>query len=297
MANVDAVSLFVQVARSQSFTAAAQALNVPLSTVSRKVSELENHLSAQLIDRSKRQIRLTEAGLRYFELCRKGLDALEYADRVMFDRHSDTAGTVTITVPPNLVEVLFLNCIDRFQQQYPKAKLRVLVSERLLDFVDDGVDLSFRVAPSESPDLVVRTLMRYRHRIVAAPSYAAMHALPESPAKLVAHKCIAFGFNSERCVKWTLHKASHVEDSVFEPSLSINDYAAVRAAVTMGQGIGELPEPLCNNSLRDGKLVEVLADWRLAEIKLYAVHAGKRSLPKLARLFLDMCAEEIGGRR
>jgi len=218
---------------------------------------------------------------------------LAYADRVMQDRHSDTEGTVTITVPPNLIEALFQKTVETFQLQYPKASLRILVSERMLDFIDDGVDLSFRVAPPRQPDLVVRTLLKYRHRIVSAPSYAAIHSLPRSPAELALHKRIGFGFNDNRTVTWALSKPDHIETTTFEPNLAINDYAAIQAAISSGQGIGELPEPLCQESIRTGRLIEVLPDWNLPQIQLLAVHTGRASLPKLARLFLDIAAEEL----
>lgn len=288
MPSFDAIAMFAQVAQSQSFTEAARALDVPLSTVSRKVSELEASLNTRLIDRSKRQIRLTDAGTTYLELCRRGLDTLTYANRVMSDRHSDTTGTVTITVPPNLVEILFLDAIETFQLRYPQARLRILVSERMLDFVDDGVDLSFRVAPPDQPDLVVRTLLRYRHRLVSAPSYGAVNPLPQAPFNLTNHKLIGFGFNTAREVNWALSKNTQPENISFEPDLAINDYAVMKAAILAGHGIGELPAPLCKSALRTGELVEVLPDWRLPDIKLFAVHAGNSSLSKLARLFLDI---------
>lgn len=288
MTNFDAIAVFAQVAHLQSFTEAANTLNVPLSTVSRKVSELETSLNTRLIDRSKRKIRLTDAGATYFDLCRKGLDTLDYANRVMHDRHNDTVGTLTITVPPNLVEILFLNVIETFQLRYPKARLRVLVSERMLDFIDDSVDLSFRVAPPQHPDLVVRTMMRYRHRLVASPEYAAVNRLPKHPSDLTDQRRVGFGFNKERSVNWLLSRGSELEEVHFEPDLAINDYAAIRSAILSGHGIGELPEPLCGNALRNGQLIEVLSEWRFPEIRLYAVHAGNASLPKLARLFLDI---------
>ncbi len=287
MPSLDAIAIFAQVAQLQSFSEAARALGMPLSSVSRKVSELEADLNAHLIDRSKRQIRLTEAGASYLELCRKGLDTLTFANRVMSDRHSNTTGTITITVPPNLVEELFLEAIEAFQLQYPKARVRVLVSERLLDFVDDGVDLSFRVAPPDQPDLKVRTLLRYRHRLVAAPHYAAANPLPRAFSDLTAHKLIGFGFHKSPQVTWTLTKGSQSESARIDPDLSINDYVATRAAILAGHGIGELPEPLCKTALKDGQLVEVLPDWRFPEIKLFSVHSGNAALSKLARLFLE----------
>lgn len=293
MTNFNAIAVFAQVARLLSFTEAANALNLPLSTVSRKVSELETSLDTRLIDRSKRKIRLTGAGTTYFDLCRKGLDTLDYANRVMHDRHSDTTGTVTITVPPNLVEILFLDAIETFQLRYPNARLRVLVSERMLDFVDDRVDLSFRVAPPQHSDLVVTTMMRYRHRLVAAPEYAAVSLLPKHPSDLTSQRRIGFGFNKERSVNWLLSRGSELEEVRFEPDLAINDYAAIRSAILSGHGIGELPEPLCGNALRNGQLIEVLSEWCFPEIQLFAVHAENASLPKLARLFLDIAVARM----
>lgn len=287
MTSFDAIAIFARVAESRSFTEAARVLKMPLSSVSRKVSELEGDLNIRLIDRNKRQIRLTKAGQIYFELCRKGLDTISYANRVMTDRHSGTAGTVTITVPPNLLEVLFLEPIEAFQLHYPEARLRVRVSERMLDFVDDEVDLSFRVAPPEEPDLVVKTLLRYRHRLLAAPSYLAANPSPRTAKELQDHKTVGFGFHSSRTVSWMLSRRGQVEDTRFEPDLAINDYAAIRAAVFAGLGIGELPEPLCREALLAGQLVEVLPDWSFPVIRLFAVHAGDASLSKLARLFLD----------
>ncbi|WP_170328906.1 LysR family transcriptional regulator [Ruegeria arenilitoris] len=295
MPSFDAIAIYAQVAQSGSFTDAAKVLGMPLSSVSRKVSELEADLNTRLIDRSKRQIRLTKAGLAYFELCRRGIDTLAYANRLISDRHSDTSGTVTITVPPNLLEVLFLDAIETFQLRYPNARLRVLVSERTLDFVDDGVDVSFRVAPPEHPDLVVRTLLKYRHKLVAAPGYMAVNTTPQEISDLEDHRTIGFGFLTSGSVNWSLSKQGQTENFRFEPDLSVNDYAAVKAAVLAGQGIGELPEPLCEEILRTGELIEALPDWRLPEIRLYAVHAGNTSLSKLARLFLDVVVLRMKG--
>ncbi|WP_417280822.1 substrate binding domain-containing protein [Celeribacter sp.] len=169
----------------------------------------------------------------------------------------------------------------------PGSALIAEISERLLDFVDDGVDLSFRVAPPEQPNLVTRTLLRYRHRLLAAPGYVAANPLPRAAAELKDHKTIGFGFHSSYEVNWSLSRQGRTDEIRFEPHLTINDYDAIRAAVLAGHGIGELPEPLCRDALLTGQLVEVLPEWSFPEIKLFAVHAGNASLSKLARLFLD----------
>lgn len=287
MTSYDAIAIFVQVARSGSFSEAANVLKTPLSTVSRKVAELETSLSTQLIDRSTRQIRLTNSGSKYFEICSKGLDTLAFANRAIKDLHTNTAGTLIITVPPNLVEVLFLEITKKFQIRYPQARVRILVSERMLDFVDDAIDLSFRVAAPTQPDLVSKTMLRYRHRLVASPSYVAGSPLPREPEELANHRLLGFGFNTTREVEWSISMGKRNEVLCFEPNLAINDYTALRSALLVGHGIGELPEPLCEDLLQAGELIEVLPKWRLPEIRLYAVHPGQVSMTKLARLFLD----------
>ncbi len=293
MPSLDAISIFSQVAESQSFSEAARVLDIPLSTVSRKVSQLENDLNTRLLDRSRRQIRLTSAGENYLALCKKGLETLAYANKVISDRHSDSTGTVTITIPPNLAEVLFLPAVETFQGLHPQAKVRILVSDRLLDFVDDKIDLSFRVAQPRQPDLVAKTLLKYRHRLVATPDYASLHPLPKKVAELMKHRLIGFGLAKLAQVTWTLVKKGKKERLSFEPMLAINDYAAVKAAVYAGQGIGELPTPLCTTDLQTGRLIEVLPDWRLPEVKLYAVYAEKNSLSQLARYFLDITEQQM----
>jgi DNA-binding transcriptional LysR family regulator len=293
MPSYDAIAIFVQVVRSGSFTDAAKALSTPLSTVSRKVAELEAALEVQLLDRSKRRIRLTEAGADYFELCKKGLDALALANRTLRDRQTDTAGTVTITVPPNLAEILFLEPIETFLERYGQARIRVFVSERMLDFTDDAIDLSFRVARPTRPDLVIRKLITHRHRLVAAPAYLALSPPPREPQDLREHRRLGFGFQERGSVTWSLSKGGSRQELTFEPDLALNDYAGLKAAVLRGLGIGELPGLLCRKDIEAGRLTEVLPLWRFPEITVYAVHTGSPGLSRLARLFLDIVAESL----
>jgi DNA-binding transcriptional LysR family regulator len=124
--------------------------------------------------------------------------------------------------------------------------------------------------------------------LLASPAYIAAHPGSYTPSELENYNTIGFGFHSSRQITWSLSYKEQTEDIVFEPSLAINDYGAVRAALLSGKGIGELPEPLCRDDIRTGKLIEVLPGWRFPKIKFYAVHSGNASLSKLARLFLDI---------
>lgn len=288
MPSLDAVAIFSEVIRAGSFTEAARKMRMPLSSVSRKVSDLEEALQVRLIDRSKRQIRLTEIGVEYYDNCRKGIDALAFANQSIREKQTDTAGTLRITIPPNLFEIYFLETIEIFRQRYPQTHVRVLVSERLLDFVDDGVDLSFRLSRPSQQSLIARKLLGDRHRLVASRVYVTSKTLPDSIEHLADHQRIGFGFQRTRTVSWALSRATETRELVFEPDLSINDYGAVKSAILNGLGIGELPGILCRNELRAGHLVEVLPSWRFPKVDLYAVHTGTIGLSHLGRLFLDL---------
>ncbi|MHA7773817.1 LysR family transcriptional regulator [Roseibium sp. M-1] len=287
MRHLDAIAVFVEVVRQGSFTGAARSLHMPLSTVSRKVAELEDDLQVRLIDRSHKPLRITDAGSTYFEHCNKGISALSYANQVIRGKQESLAGTLRVTVPPNLAELLFTKPVDSFLRRHPDAQVRVLVSERMLDFVEDRIDLSFRVARPTAPNLVIRKLLTHRHRLCAAPSYLAVHPAPRTPDDLPRHVTIGFNFQGRDEVVWPLRKGKVIHEVPFAPTLSVNDYLAVKASVRLGTGIGDVPGLMCREELGTGDLVEVLPDWKMPEVSLYAVHAGRTGLSKLARAFLD----------
>ena len=290
MKNLDAIAVFVEVVRQGSFTGAARVLNMPLSTLSRKIAELEAELQVRLLDRSHKPLRITEAGNTYFEHCSKGISALSYANQVIRGKQESLAGTLRVTVPPNLAELLFTRPIDSFLRRHPEARVQVLVSERMLDFVDDRIDLSFRVARPSAPNLVIRKLLTHRHRLCAAPAYLAVHPAPRRPEDLPGHVTVGFNFQGRDEIVWPLRKDGQLHEAPFEPTLSVNDYLAVKASVRLGTGIGDLPGLMCCEELASGDLVEILPDWKMPEVSLYAVYAGRTGLSKLARAFLD----EIG---
>ncbi len=213
----------------------------------------------------------------------------------MEERQSEASGLLRITVPPNLTEALMLPIIGLFRQRYPNAHVAVFVTERMMDFAADPIDLSFRVAPVSDPDLVVRRLSTYRHVLVASPSYLAGRPAPTRPGDLADHDLLGFGFRGAGEIRWTLARKGTEEHVSFRPAVAVNDYAALQEAVQLGLGIGELPPILCADAVRRRTLVPLLEEWHFPNVELLAVHAGARSLSRLARLFLDACIEHITG--
>ncbi|MHA1524881.1 MAG: LysR family transcriptional regulator [Alphaproteobacteria bacterium] len=277
-----------------SFSAAARRLAMPLSTVSRKVSSLEASLNVKLLERSTRSLRLTEIGTAYFDQCRQGIGAFTTANLLVQDRQAQIAGMLRISLPPSLAQGLFVPIIGLFQKRYPQAKVAVFITERIVDRIEEGIDLSFRVGPIADSRLAARKLLTYRHLLVGAPAYLGEHASPQSPAALTKHRLIAFGFWREAEKRWTLSARKKQETVSFEPNVSFNDYAAILRAVIQGQGIAKVPSILCGEALSKREIVEILPSWQFQEINLQAVHTGTKNMARLTRLFLDACSEHIG---
>ncbi len=293
MHDLNAAAVFVQVAQAGSFSAAAKELSMPLSTVSRKVADLENSMKTKLLERSTRSLRLTDIGAIYLEHCRRGLEEFQAADLAVEDRQNDVSGLLRISLPPNLAETLFAPIIATFQEHYPQTRVAVLVAERIVDLVEDGIDLSFRVGIMRDTSLVARKLLTYRHLLVASPDYIENNGTPKTLDELAVHRFVTFGYTPASGPRWTLYRDNHATEVQIKPALCINDYAAVQRAVLLGQGITELPSIFCAQPIQDGRLVPVLPDWRFQEISLQALHSGRRNMSRLSRLFLGCCGEHI----
>ncbi len=171
MIDRNAMALFVKVVENHSFSKTAQRENVPVSTVSRKISELEKALGVRLLERSTRQLRMTEVGQDYYDRCRRGLEEFEAANLLITDRQSEVSGTLRISVPPNISDVMVAPLIAGFQALYPNVVFRVLVTDRHVHLIEDGIDLAMRVGELDDSNLVARRLIRYRHLLVASPEY------------------------------------------------------------------------------------------------------------------------------
>ena len=179
--------------------------------------------------------------------------------------------------------------IHGFLQQYPKVSAKVLVTDRHLEMVEDEVDISLRVGRQIDSSLISRTLLRYRHILVAAPSYLARAGKLSHPTDLRHHRLIGFGkwFSD---VSWRLSKGRTTESVPLRGGLSINDYAGVIRAAVGGMGIAEMPSIICRDELQKGLLVPVMPDWQFEEVNLSAYYLSRRHPSRLVELFLAHCS-------
>jgi LysR family transcriptional regulator for bpeEF and oprC len=286
------MAVYVRVVEAGSFSKAAAREGMPVSTVSRKIAELEKALGVRLLERSTRQLRMTEMGQDYFEACRRGLTEFEAADSWVRQRQVEISGRLRICIPPSMCDLAIVPLVSAFQERYPKVTVHCLVTERYIDYIADGIDLSIRVGhPSNrDSDVVARTVTVHRPRLLASPSYLARIEPVTRPQDIVPHVHVAFS-RWERPVVWTLSSDRESVRIEPEPRLVLNDYAGVLQGLDSGLGISELPGFLCKAALQQGRLVEVLPEWQFASVKLAAAFPSNRHLSPLVRAFKDFCAQ------
>lgn len=293
--DLNAMVLFARVVQHGSFSEAARRTGTPVSTLSRKVSALERQLGVRLLERTTRAVNPTDSGREYFSYCEQIVDALDGAQAALKKRQVEVAGTLRIAAPPSLSDVLLIPLIDGFLRQYPKVAVRVLVTDRHLDLVQDEVDISLRVGPQPSSSLVFRRLLRYRHMLVASPSYVAGAEALDEPEDLTRHRLLGFTRWFEETT-WTLFSGSRTEHVPAKLWLGINDYAGVIRAAVAGMGVAEIPSIVCRRELSRGHLVPVLEDWCFEEVDLSAYYLSRRHPSRIVELFLGHCvahAEEV----
>ncbi len=294
MIDLNALLVFAKVVEARSFSKAARRLNMPVSTVSRRVSELESELGLRLLHRSTRSLRLTEAGSEIFELAQRGAEIGDTVAGIVSNQRTDVSGLLRLSAPPSVSDTLLAPLVCAFQNSYPDVQVQILVTSRWVDHIAEGVDLVFRLGELNNSALVARKIMNYRHQLVASPDYLARHAPPEQPADLLRHRLLAFSHWRPDYV-WSFNpvgggKASTVR---FVPQLAMNDYTGLAWALVQGAGIGDLPPVVQPTLLREGRLVEVMPAWRFPSQDLSMVHVGRRHVSRPVRMFKEFAEKHV----
>jgi DNA-binding transcriptional LysR family regulator len=292
MADLNALVVFAKVVEANSFSEAARRLKAPISTVSRRIAELEDQLGVRLLDRSTRSVRLTELGAAIYEHAVRSAELCESLESIISHRMSEIRGTLRLSAPPSISDTVLAPLITAFQAAYPNVRFRILVTERLIDHITDGVDLAFRFGDLKDSSLVARRILTYRHQLLASPAYLEGSKPPQLPRDLLDHRLLLFSHWRPNASWAFIHRYDRAAESLaFQPFLAMNDYAGIAAALTTGTGIGELPPVVRPELLRSGKLVEVMPDWHFRTYDLSLVHLGNRHMSKPCRLFKEFVTQ------
>lgn len=291
MADLDALVIFAKVAEAKSFSEAARGLKMPVSTVSRRVADLEGQLGVRLLERSSRSLRLTDIGVEFLDHARRTAEISQAVEALASNKLSTVSGQLNLSAPPSIAETLLVPLITAFQAAYPEVYVHVFVTDRYVDHVSEGIDLVFRRGDLKDSSLVARKLLTYRHQLVASPAYLSSRDMPRIPQDLLKHRLLGFSDRRPHSA-WTLRsRAGEVETVSFSPYMSMNDYAGLAAALLAGKGIGDLPPLVRPDLMLNGALVEVMPDWRFRASDLSLVHLGNRHLSRPVRVFKEFAAD------
>ena len=291
--DLNQIVIFAKVVETRSFTAAGRSLGLPKSTVSRKVAQLEERLGVQLLQRTTRKLSLTEVGAAFYERCARISTEIDEAEQAVMHLHRDPRGLLRLTAPPEFATAFLSDAISEFLVAYPSVDIELELTERVVDMIDEGFDLSIRVGRLPDSSLIARDLGPVHRFLVASPDYLGRRGVPERPEQLSEHDLVVLG-NPRRDQLMELHHSDGDSLAIQgRPRLVCNSMAMLREAVLAGVGVGMLPAFKCAEDLRLAKLRSFLHDWTQTDAAIHALYPTSRHLSAKVRTFLDFLADRL----
>jgi DNA-binding transcriptional LysR family regulator len=289
MLDLNDIAVFVRVAQLGSFSRAAQALGMPVSTVSRRVTALEEELGVTLIQRSTRKLSLTVQGRAYYEQCSEPLNELHDAERALTQTQKTAEGLLRVSVPVILGRAPFFEFVSDFMRAYPRIRVDLHITNAFLDLIGENIDVAIRYGDLHDSALVARRIGTSVRYIVATPGFLAGQTLPRKPMDLEAMACVMINARNNQA-EWLLVNGKHAERVHVSGPLTSRDFNSVSAFVYRGHGVGFLPSAYCDEKIAAGELVRLLPDWSSPEFPVHAVYPTRRFMPQRLQVFLDALA-------
>jgi DNA-binding transcriptional LysR family regulator len=290
--DLNRVAIFVRVVDERGFTAAAHALRLPKSSVSRAVSLLEQELGVRLLQRSTRTVTLTEAGAAFYERASRGVAAVQEAGEAVAEMEAALRGTIRITAPVDAGVWMLAPVVARFVRKHPAVHVDVVLTGRVVDLVDEGFDLALRAGALRDVSLIARRIGQMELALYASPRYLARHGLPSQVGELAVHRCVLFRATRGRAT-WTLTGPAGEERVEVSGVVNVDDFVFVRRAMLAGVGIGLLPEFLCGREVERGRLVRVLPAHVVPGAPLHLVYPSARHVPRRVAVFRDYVLDAL----
>lgn len=284
-ADLNGILVFVKVVQAGSFSGAGRFLSMPKSTVSRKISELEDRVGARLLHRTTRKLSLTDAGRLYHDHGVRVLAELDEAGAAVARMQSAPRGLLRVTAP--LSFGMLAPILSEYLRKNPDVRVELFCTDRAVDLVEERFDVAIRAGQLTDSSLIARHLGDLERVLVAAPRYCKQHGTPRTPAELQKHACIAFGAGAQPDV-WPLWAKDKKVNVRVAPRLTVNDFAMMSDAARAGLGIASMPRFVCKADLRKGRLVRVLPAWSATSTKVQALYPTARHLSPKVVAFIEL---------
>jgi DNA-binding transcriptional LysR family regulator len=292
--DLDAIAVFVKVVQAGGFSKAAKMLGMPNSTVSAKVSALEKHLGVTLLQRTTRRLRLTQAGETYYERSARALQELQGAENDLESARSEPQGRLRLTAPVEVGHAVVPDLVHRYLKAHPRIEVELIITNRVLDLVGEGIDLAIRAGELKDSGLIARRFELGHLGLWASPDYIEHRGGLRHPKELAEHDGLRFAQFKNHEIRLSNGKETAV--IAFHGRVTADDFETLRALAILGRGIALLPTFLCDAEAKRNKLVSVLPQWRGDKVSLSLVYPAQRFVPGKVRAFIAV-AEEFWKKR
>ena len=290
--------VFLAVVETGSFTLAADRLGIPKANVSRKVSRLEQNLSVTLLERSTRSQHLTEAGRRYLQHCKRIHTELDLATASVCELFQSYTGELKIGASVATGQQILRPALGRFMHQYPELKVQLNLVNRRVDFIEEGFDVVIRIGQLNDSMLIAKKLGTVARKLFASTAYLAKEGKPEQAVQLTEHQLLIMSpfsktLNSDLKLD-LLSKQGESFSLDCRPRLLVDDFVMLKQAIVDGLGIAVLPDYMSRQEVASGTLVNILPDWSMSDLDVYALYPKHRAKIPKVKVFLDFISELYG---
>lgn len=286
--NLNDIALFVAVVKAKSFRKAAEALDMPTSTLSRRISHLEKSIGIRLLHRTTRQVELTELGRSYFVRCQHIIEQAQSAHEELSAAAESPSGLIRLSMVEEYAADYVIPLLAPFRRLHPGIRFEFDINTRRANLVADSVDIAFRMGPMSDSGLIARKLSSFKLGLYASSAYLKRAPALKMPSDLEAHQCLQLSN-----LNWTLNKGSQRFVHKFKAaSYAMNSMNLLKQCVLQDFGIAMLSNAMMQDHLSKGKIIRVLPDWCPPEVPVYAL-TETRLLPAKTRVFLEYIAAQL----
>ncbi|WP_028867726.1 LysR family transcriptional regulator [Psychromonas arctica] len=286
MDKITAIKSFIEVARTGSFTKAAEHLSLSRLQVSRHVQEIERWLSLRLFHRTTRKVSLTLQGEEALLYCQQIISTVSDMQSRAHSHNNELVGTIRVASPIGLGQALLFDKVEAFLALHPNTNIQLILSDNLSQLVDERVDVALRYMQQPDEQLIARKLMHIDSVLCASSLYLTKYAALKTPQDLITHNCLVHS----SAAKWRITSANSDQEITVKGNLQCNEMGVLINATLRGMGIANIPCDLANTYLQSGELVEVLPDYYSPGHNLWAVYLSRNYQQSVVRAFIDFLA-------
>jgi DNA-binding transcriptional LysR family regulator len=286
--DLNELAIFVKVVDAGSFTGAAKNLGLPKSTVSRKITQLEERLGVRLLQRTTRTLSLTDNGSAYYNQCARIIGDVEEANIAVTEMQSTPKGLLRITAPVFFGTWVISDLVTNFLKNNPEIQIDIVLTDQSIDLIQEGIDVAFRVGVLADSSLIARPLGEANQIICASPAYIQEHGVPTHPSDLKQHSIINWSLNDA----WGFDSPESLSVDL-KPRVVVNDAQSLHKMALNGLGIARLPTFICAQDITDKKLIPILCDWSANAAPIHAIYPSNRHLSVKVRSFVDYVLDEL----